>query len=84
MAQINASRSQAMCMKTATISPAFAIMSRRIRDPPEIALEVEVVDQVGAGAKDEEPAPDDQIELDRMLLSSACAVACCHGFSHHR
>ena len=32
MAYIMASRSQAMCMKTATISPAFSIMKIRISD----------------------------------------------------
>src|SRR6266849_1361687 len=32
MAYVRASRSQAICMKTATIKPAFKIMNRRMRD----------------------------------------------------
>ena len=57
-------------MKTATISPAFSIMKIRISDQLQIALQVEIVDEVRAGAEDEQPAPDHQIELDRMLLMS--------------
>jgi hypothetical protein len=36
--------------------------------PSEIALNAEVIDQIGAGAEDEQQSPDDEIEPDRMLL----------------
>ena len=37
--------------------------------PPEIAVYAELVDQIGAGAEDEQPSPDHEIELDRVLLA---------------
>src|SRR6266478_8979090 len=36
--------------------------------PSEIAMEAKVVDEIGAGAEDEQPSPDHEIELDRVLL----------------
>ena len=45
MAYIRASRSHTMCMKTATISPAFSSMKTTISEPPQVALELEVVDE---------------------------------------
>ena len=32
-------------------------------------MEAEKVDQIGAGTEDEQPSPDHEIELDRMLLA---------------
>jgi hypothetical protein len=32
-------------------------------------MEAKVVDEIGAGAEDEQPSPDHQIELDRVLLA---------------
>src|SRR5882757_2952783 len=37
--------------------------------PSEIAVEAKVVDEIGAGAEDEQPSPDHEIELDRVLLA---------------
>jgi hypothetical protein len=37
--------------------------------PSEIAMEAKVVDEIGAGAEHEQPSPDHEIELDRMLLT---------------
>src|SRR6185436_14732909 len=37
--------------------------------PSEIAVQAEVVDEIGAGAEDEQPSPDHEIELDRVLLT---------------
>jgi len=31
-------------------------------------VQAEVVDEIGAGAEDEQPSPDHEIELDRVLL----------------
>src|SRR5689334_12461463 len=36
--------------------------------PAQIADKAEIVDQVGAGAQNEQPSPYHQIELDRMML----------------
>src|ERR1700730_6196551 len=36
--------------------------------PSEIAMEAEVVDEIGASAEDEQPCPDHEIKLDRVLL----------------
>ena len=36
--------------------------------PSQISLQTDIVDHVGAGAEDEQPCPDHEIELDRMLL----------------
>src|SRR6516165_9617801 len=43
--------------------------------PPEIAMDAKVVDHIGAGAEDEQPTPDHEIELDRVLLAS-CVRGC--------
>jgi hypothetical protein len=37
--------------------------------PSEMALDAKKVDEIGAGAEDEQPSPDDEIELDRVLLA---------------
>src|SRR5258708_17981158 len=37
--------------------------------PSEIAMEAKVVDEIGAGAEDEQPPPDHEVKLDRMLLA---------------
>ena len=37
--------------------------------PPQIALQADVVDHVGAGAEHEQPAPDDEVDLQRMVLA---------------
>jgi hypothetical protein len=34
-----------------------------------MAMEAKVVDKIGAGAEDEQPSPDHEIKLDRMLLA---------------
>jgi hypothetical protein len=60
--------------------------------PPEHPLKVEIVDEVGEGAEHEEPDPDHQVELDRMLLvlvmddrrvSGRLGVSGCVGHSRH-
>src|ERR1700756_794205 len=43
--------------------------------PPEIAMYAKVVDQIGAGAEHEQPSPDHEIELDRVLLA-LCMRGC--------
>src|ERR1700738_751692 len=37
--------------------------------PSEIAMKAKVVDEIGAGAENEQPCPDYEIKLDRVLLS---------------
>jgi hypothetical protein len=32
-------------------------------------MEAKVVDEIGAGAENEQPSPDHEIELDRVLLA---------------
>jgi hypothetical protein len=34
-----------------------------------MTMEAEVVDEIGAGAENEQPSPDNEIELDRVLLA---------------
>jgi hypothetical protein len=33
-----------------------------------MAMEAKIVDEIGAGAEDEQPSPDHKVKLDRMLL----------------
>ena len=70
-----------MCMKTATISPAFSKHEHDDQQPPEVTLEVEVVDKIGRRAENEQQSPDLEIDAERMLLPfdvmlSAAAAAC--------
>src|SRR6516162_792935 len=44
--------------------------------PPQIAMDTKIVDQIGAGAEDEQPSPDHEIELDRMLLTLCVRCGC--------
>src|ERR1700730_2414989 len=37
--------------------------------PSEMTMDAEVVDEIGAGAENEQPSPDHEIELDRVLLA---------------
>src|SRR6267143_6822873 len=58
-------------------------------EPPQVALKVEIVDQIGCRAENEQQSPDLEINTDRMLLPlhmcrdrlllSPC-VCVCHGF----
>jgi hypothetical protein len=40
-------------------------------------MESKVVDEIGAGAEDEQPSPDHEIELDRVLLALCLRGARC-------
>src|SRR6185312_2690717 len=42
---------------------------RNDQPPSEITLKGEIIDGVGAGTEDEQPAPDDEVKLYRMLLA---------------
>src|SRR6266576_5839075 len=39
------------------------------QEPPQVALEVEIVDQIGRRAENKQQSPDLEIDADRMLLS---------------
>ena len=54
---MSAERSHTMCMKTATINPAFSSMNTMI-SVHRRALDVEIVDEVGEGAENEQQSPD--------------------------
>jgi hypothetical protein len=41
-------------------------------------MQAKIVDEIGAGAEDEQPSPDHEIELDRVLLPLYV-----RGSSHH-
>jgi hypothetical protein len=69
MAYIRASRSQAMCMKN---------HEQQDQRPSEISLKAKVVDEIRASAQDKQPAPDDQIKLNRVLLSLFVRPFLCH------
>src|SRR5258707_11349726 len=46
------------------------------QEPPQVALEVEIVDQIGCRAENEQQSPDLEINADRMLLPISYAVFC--------
>src|ERR1700704_864902 len=50
--------------------------------PSEIAMEAKVVDEIGAGAEDEQPSPDHEIELDRVLLALCLRGSRCDPVMH--
>src|SRR6185436_12058299 len=45
--------------------------------PSEIAVETKVVDEIGTGAENEQPSPDHEIELDRVLLALCVRSSWC-------
>ena len=69
MATTSASRSHAMCMKIGDDEPGLQQHEQDDQEPAQIALKVEIIDEIGAGAQNEEQPPDQKIELDRMLLA---------------
>src|SRR6202047_2533659 len=50
--------------------------------PSEIAMEAKVVDEIGAGAENEQPSPDHEIELDRVLLALCLRGSRCECVMH--
>src|SRR6266511_44356 len=79
MAYIRASRSQAICIKTATIKPAFKNHKQEDEKPSEVSMETEVVDEIRASAQDKQPSPDHEIKLNRVLLPFDVCDCLCHG-----
>src|SRR6202171_3498766 len=50
--------------------------------PSGITVDAKVVDEIGTGAKNEQPSPDHEIELDRMLLALCLRGCWCKGLMH--
>jgi hypothetical protein len=40
-----------------------------------MAMQAKEIDEIGAGAEDEQPSPDHEIEFDRVLLTF-CVLGC--------
>src|SRR3979490_1168319 len=50
--------------------------------PSEMAMQSKVVDEIGAGAENEQPSPDYEIELDRVLLALCVRGSWCESLMH--
>ena len=56
------------------MSPALGSHEDQDERPSQVALQPDIVDEIGGGAQDEKPAPDDEIDLERVMLVQAVII----------